>query len=239
MMKNIISVWEWIVTLVIVFIYMIWFLITALIFPHHRYMKWVQQNISLLFKMLFIRIEVVGAENIDYKGTQLFMTNHVSMFDIILVLGYIPVKFWGIQAASHFKVPLYGWILKQYGNIPIDRSSPRASYRTMMDAVEEIKSGKNILVLPEGTRTSTPEMGPFKKLPFNMAKKAGTAITPMAFVGLYEINNTQSWRINPGRMKVAYGKQIDRETVARLSENELRDLTRERIQELLDNHKIT
>ncbi len=239
MMKNIISVWQWTVTLIIVVIYMVWFLITAAIFPHDKYMKWVQRNISIFFSLIFVKVEVVGAENIDYENSQIFMPNHVSMFDIPLVLGYIPVKFWGIQAASHFKVPLYGWILKQYGNIPIDRSSPRASYRTMMDVVEEIKGGKNILVLPEGTRTSTPELGPFKKLPFNMAKKAGTAITPMAFVGLYEINNTQSWHINPGRMKVAYGKQIDRETVAKLSENELRDLTHSRIQELLDDNKIT
>lgn len=237
-MKNIISVWQWIVTSVVVVIYMLWFFITALIFPQDTYMKWVQRNISIFFKMIFVKITVVGKENIDYNDSQVFMTNHVSMFDIPLVLGYIPVKFWGIQAASHFDVPLYGWILKQYGNIPLDRSSPRASYRTMMAVAEEIKGGKNILVLPEGTRTSTPEMGPFKKLPFNMAKKGGKAITPMAFVGLYQINNTQSWRINPGKMKIVFGKQIEASVVNELSENELRDLTRSRIQELLDNNKI-
>ena len=214
-------------------------MVTAAIWPHDKYIKWVRSFIHFFFSALSIKIEVVGEENIDYEGTQIFMPNHVSMFDIPLVLGYIPVKFWGIQAAGHFKIPLYGWVLKQYGNIPIDRSSIRASYRTMMNVVEEIKGGKNILILPEGTRTSTSEMGEFKKLPFNMAKKSGVAITPMAFVGLHAINNTQSNLIIPGKMKVVFGKQIDAETVVRLNENELRDLTRNRIQELIDNNPIT
>ncbi|RLD41945.1 MAG: hypothetical protein DRI86_12535 [Bacteroidetes bacterium] len=235
-MKTLISIWEWIVATVVVFIYFLWFLVTAAIWPHDTYIKWVRKGLAILFKLLRIDITVVGAENIDYEGTQIFMPNHVSMFDIPVVLGFIPVKFWGIQAASHFKVPLYGWVLKQYGNIPIDRSSVRASYRTMMDVVEEIKNGKNILILPEGTRSPTKEMMPFKKLPFNMAKKSGVAITPMAFVGLYDINNKQSKHIVPGKMKVVFGKQIDVETVNRLNENELRDLTRSKIQELLDNN---
>jgi len=235
-MKTIVSIWEWIVAFTVMILYFLWFMVVAAIWPHHKYMKWVQKFISFFFKSLRIDIEVVGAENIDYKGTQIFMPNHVSMFDIPLVLGYIPVKFWGIQAASHFKVPLYGWVLKQYGNIPIDRSSIRASYRTMMDVVEQIKGGKNILILPEGTRTSSREMGDFKKLPFNMAKKSGVAITPMAFVGLYDINNTQSYHIVPGKMKVVFGKQIDAATVNKLNENELRDLTQSRIQDLIDNN---
>ncbi|MCK5847011.1 MAG: 1-acyl-sn-glycerol-3-phosphate acyltransferase [Bacteroidales bacterium] len=235
-MKTIVSIWEWILASTIIFIYFIWFFIVAIIWPHKTYIKWVRKNLERFFKIMRIDITVVGAENIDYEGTQIFMPNHVSMFDIPLVLGFIPVNFWGIQAASHFKVPLYGWVLKQYGNIPIDRSSIRASYRTMMDVVEEIKGGKNILILPEGTRTKTPKMGDFKKLPFNMAKKAGVAITPMAFVGLFDINNTLSKHIVPGKMKVVFGKQIDAETVKRLNENELRDLTKSKIQELIDNN---
>ena len=237
-MKTLVSIWEWFIATILVITFFIWFMVVAAIWPHETYIKWVRSAIHFLFRALRIDIEMVGTENIDYEGTQVFMPNHVSMFDIPLVLGYIPVKFWGIQAASHFKIPLYGWVLKQYGNIPIDRSSIRASFRTMMDVVEEIKGGKNILILPEGTRTSTREMGDFKKLPFNMAKKSGVAITPMAFVGLYDINNTQSKHIVPGKMKVVFGKQIDAETVSSLNENELRDLTRKKIQELIDNNSI-
>lgn len=236
-MKYIISVWEWIFAVFLFFIFLIWFLIVASIWPYKSYIVWVRSYLQTFFKMLFIRIEVIYEEPIDMDTNHIYMANHVSMFDIPLVLGFIPQDFWGIQAASHFKVPLFGWVLKKYGNLPIDRSNPRASYKTMMEAVEQIKEGKNIMILPEGTRSKEPIMGPFKKLPFVMAKKANVPIIPMAFVGLWEINNKTSWMIHPRRMKVVFGKAIDNETVERLSEEDLRKLTRERIEDLLKRFK--
>jgi 1-acyl-sn-glycerol-3-phosphate acyltransferase len=233
-MKYIISIWEWVVGVGLFIIFISWFAIVASIWPYEKYIVWTRSFLQFFFKALFIKVEVEGAENIDPEQTYLFMPNHVSMFDIPLVLGYIPVEFYGIQAASHFKMPLYGWVLKKYGNIPIDRSSPRASFRTMMNVVEVLKKGTNILVLPEGTRTTTPQMAPFKKLPFLMAKKSEVNIMPMAFVGLWEINNKTSLLVRPGKMKVVFGKPIPSSTVKELSEVELRNLTRQKIQELLD-----
>lgn len=232
-MKYIISVWEWIFAVSLFIIFLIWFLIVASLWPYKKYIIWVRAYLRTFFKLLFIKVEVIYEAPIDDKENHIFMANHVSMFDIPLVVGFIPKDFWGIQAASHFKVPLYGWVLKKYGNLPIDRSSPRASYKTMMDAVEQIKEGKNILILPEGTRAKTPVMGPFKKLPFVMVKKAEVSIIPMAFVGLWDINNKTSWMINPRKMKVVFGKPIDVDTVKSLPEEELRKLTRERLESLL------
>ncbi len=188
----------------------------------------------MFFKLLFIKVEVIYEEAVDKDSIHIFMANHVSMFDIPLLLGFIPVDFFGIQAASHFKVPLYGWVLRKYGNFPIDRTNPRASYKTMMDAVNEIKKGRNLLVLPEGTRSKKPIMGPFKKLPFVMVKKANISITPIAFVGLWEINNKTSWLIKARKMKVVFGKPINAKQIETLSEEELREITREKIEDLLE-----
>lgn len=232
-MKYIISAWEWIVSVFLFIIFLIWFLIVASIWPYKSYIVWVRSYMKMFFKLLFIRIEVIYEEPISDESNHIYMANHVSMFDIPLLLGFIPEDFWGIQAASHFKVPLYGWVLKKYGNLPIDRSNPRASYKTLMEAVEQIKEGKNIMVLPEGTRSKKPVMGTFKKLPFVMAKKAEVPIIPMAFVGLWEINNKTSWMIRPRKMKVVFGRAIDKETVKTLNQEDLRKLTREKIEKLL------
>jgi len=158
------------------------------------------------------------------------MSNHVSMYDIPLLLGFIPVDFWGIQAASHFKVPIYGHVLKAYGNIPIDRSSARASYRTIQGAVEHLKSGHNIMILPEGTRSRKPVMGSFKKLPFVMAKRAEVNILPFGMSGLWKINNKVSKLIRPGSVHIHFGEAISDEVVKNSTEEELIKLTRERIQ---------
>jgi len=235
-MKYIVTAWEWAVAFIVFIIFLIWFLIVASIWPYKTFIKWVRTFLQTFFKLLFIRVSLEGTDNIDRTKNYVFMPNHVSMFDIPMLLGFIPVDFWGIQAASHFKVPLYGWVLKKYGNLPIDRSSPRASFKTMLEAVEEVKQGKNILILPEGTRTKTPpEMGPFKKLPFMMAKKSEVGIIPIAFQGLWKINNITSKHIRPGKVRMIFGEPIDASVVAELSEIELQKLTRQQIQDLLDS----
>ncbi len=229
-MKYIISAWLWFVSFILLVIFLLWFLLISVLFPRDTYMRWVRAYLRFFFKALFIKVKVSGTENIDPDKTYVFMSNHVSMYDIPLLLGFIPVDFWGIQAASHFKVPIYGHVLRAYGNIPIDRSNARASYRTIQAAVDHLKNGHNIMILPEGTRSRKPEMGPFKKLPFVMAKRAEVNILPFGMSGLWKINNKVSKMIRPGTVHIRFGEAIPAEVVKNSTEEELMKLTRERIE---------
>jgi len=229
-MKYIVAAYLWFVSWTFLVLFLFWFLIVMVLFPRDTYMKWVKSLLRLFFKLLFIKVKVSGTENIDPNKTYVFMSNHVSMYDIPLLLGFIPVDFYGIQAAQHFKVPIFGHVLKAYGNIPIDRSNARASYRTIQGAVEHLKGGKNIMILPEGTRSRKPVMGPFKKLPFVMAKRAEVNIMPFAFSGLWKINNTTSKMIHPGTVHIHFGEAISADIVTNTKEEEMMKLTRERIQ---------
>ena len=229
-MKYIVSGYLWVVAVLVLIIFLVWFLIVNLFFSHGTYIKWVRSFLKFYFWVLFIKVKVTGTENIDPDKTYVFMSNHVSMFDIPLVLGYIPVNFWGIQASSHFKVPLFGQVLRSYGNIPIDRSSPRASYRTMKVAIEHLKSGKNILIFPEGTRSKKPKMGSFKKLPFVMTKEAGVNIMPFTMSGLWKINNKVSQMIRPGTVSIHFNEEIPADLVNSSSEEDMMKLTKERMQ---------
>lgn len=229
-MKYIITAYLWLTSYTYLIVFLLWFLVVSVLFPRDVYMKWVKRALLLFFKLLFIKVKVTGTENVDPDKTYVFMANHVSMYDIPLILGFIPVDFYGIQAAHHFKVPIFGHVLRAYGNIPIDRSNARASYRTIQGAVEHLKSGKNIMILPEGTRSRKPVMGPFKKLPFVMVKRAEVNILPFSFSGLWAINNTTSKMIRPGTVHVHFGEAITDEVVKNATEEELMKLTRERIQ---------
>jgi 1-acyl-sn-glycerol-3-phosphate acyltransferase len=229
-MKYIVAAYLWFISWTFLILFLFWFLIVMVVFPRDTYMKWVKSLLRMYFKLLFIKVKVSGTENIDPNKTYVFMSNHVSMYDIPLLLGFIPVDFYGIQAASHFKVPIYGHVLKAYGNIPIDRSNARASYRTIQGAVEHLKGGKNIMILPEGTRSRKPIMGPFKKLPFVMVKRAEVNILPFAFSGLWRINNKTSKMIRPGTVNIHFGEAIPADLVKNTSEEEIMKLTRERIQ---------
>ena len=97
------------------------------------------------------------------------------------------------EAAEHFNAPIYGWALRRYGNIPINRKNARESFKSIMEGANLIKSGTSVVILPEGTRSLKPEMGNFKKFPFILAQKAEAPILPFGFSGLWKINNKTSF----------------------------------------------
>jgi 1-acyl-sn-glycerol-3-phosphate acyltransferase len=179
-------------------------------------------------------VKVSGTENIDKNKTYIFMGNHVSMLDMPLILGYIPVYFRAFEASSHFKTPFYGSILKAYGNLPMERSNPKSSMKSILKGVEILKEGTSMVILPEGARTVTGEMDEFKKFPFLLAKKSGANIIPFGMSGLWTVNNKTSWHVSPGRVDLKFGEEITAEEIAKLDIDDLKDLTKEKVKELVD-----
>lgn len=231
--KSILSAILWTIGIIYLVVVVLYIIIASYLVKQKMYdpgLKWLSRN---FMRMLLIRVKVVGKENIDPTKTYIFMGNHVSMFDIPLLLGHIPVHFRGAEASGHFKTPLYGWALKRYGNIPMDRSNPKASFKGILRGIELLKEGKNITILPEGTRSTIPGMGVFKKFPFIMAQKAGVEIIPIGMSGLWKVNNKNSWHINPGKIIFTFGKPISAETVKSMSTEDLMEYTKSKIQELI------
>jgi len=144
-----------------------------------RFDAWIKKSFQILFKILFIRVRSEGCENVESGKTYLFMANHVSLFDIPLLEACIPGYVRGVEALRQFKWPVYGWVVRRMGNIPIDRKNIHASIRSMKATEKVIKGGKSIVVLPEGHRTLDGKLRPFKKLPFHLAKQAGVPIIPI------------------------------------------------------------
>jgi len=85
------------------------------------------------------------------------------------------------------------------------------------------------MIFPEGHRTSSGQLLPFKKLPFHLAKEAGTPIIALTIRGMFQINNKTSLRINPGTVTMHFGEEIGKEEIRRLTTSELRDLAQARI----------
>ncbi len=129
---------------------------------------------------------------------------------------------------------MYGWAVRRFGNIPIRREDVHASIRSIRKAEERLKSGKSLVVLPEGHRTKDGRLGPFKKLPFHLAQQADVEIVPIGMSGLYGLKAKHSWVIRPCTVKVKFGPPVSRETVRSLSVEELRDWVRGEIQKLIE-----
>ncbi len=204
------------------------------VFPARTYDPWIKVMMRFLFKLIASPVRVEGETDLDPDGVYIFMSNHVSLFDLPMFAGFIPVFFRGVEASYQFNWPLYGFFVRRYGNLGIEREDIRSSIATMRQAEKLLREGTSLVVLPEGGRTEDGELLPFKKLPFNLAQRAGVPIVPIGLSGLYTLKRKGNWLIRPTPLKIKFGPMIPAETVTSLSNKELLELTRAQIKSLIE-----
>ena len=136
--------------------------------------------------------EVIGRENIDEKQSYVIVCNHQSLYDIFLLYGWLGIDFKWVMKKELRKVPFLGAACEAIGHIYIDRSDPATAIEAINRAKEKIVNGTSVLFFPEGTRSKTGEMGPFKKGAFKMALDLGLPILPVTIKGTRAILPTKS-----------------------------------------------
>ena len=127
----------------------------------------------------------------------------------------------------------WGKIIKQYGVIPIVRNQIRKAIKSLSAAEDALNNGVSFIISPEGTRTLTGELSPFKKGPFHLAKKTGATIVPIGLHGGLKAKKKDDWRLSPGILTTRFGTPITKKEYGDLTVDEIKDLVRERIQHLI------
>lgn len=224
----------WVVGLAVAVPALMLIILMAVTLPVRIYNRPGRALLRLIVWIFGGRVTAEGVEQLDPGKTYLFMPNHVSLFDIPLVGGYIPNYARGVEAAEHFSWPLIGWFVRSIGNIPIERANIHASWSSLEKAAEQMRGGKSIIIMPEGTRTITGRLSAFKKLPFRLAQVAGVDIVPIGLSGLYRFKPRRGWMIRPGPLKIKVGTPIPYTEFKDLSLVELSALVRERIESLIE-----
>lgn len=156
----------------------------------HRASRWWALGIFRLCPMWRIRVE--GREKIDRTRPWVVVTNHQSMLDIPLMY-VLPFNFKWVSKKEVQRMPIFGWVLRMHGDIPVERGSRQSAKRMMERSTERLERGTSIIVFPEGTRTRTGEIGRFKDGAFYVAKHAGTGILPVVLDGNWSLIN--GWRL--------------------------------------------
>ena len=106
------------------------------------------------------------------------------------------------------QIPFLGWYMTIAGMIFLDRSNHENAMRSMRNAGNEIKKGKNIISFPEGTRSKTNQIGLFKRGSFIIAKEGNIPIVPVAIKGSNQINPSGTLMLRKGTIKTKFGKPI-------------------------------
>ena len=131
-----------------------------------------------------IKYKVLGVDNIDLSKQYVYMSNHESALDILFGIIAIPSKIIFLAKKELFRIPLFGWAMKSAGMIKIDRQNSKVAKETVNNAVNILINSKfSTLIYPEGTRSDSEGLLPFKKGGFILAIRAKLDIVPLTIIG--------------------------------------------------------
>jgi 1-acyl-sn-glycerol-3-phosphate acyltransferase len=162
----------------------------------------------MLLAVSFIRVRVEGLEKVDAGGAYVFVSNHGSFLDIPALLASLPQQLRFFAKKGLFSIPFLGTHLRRAGHLPVDRSSPRASLKSMQEAGRMISGrGVSVLNFPEGGRSAA-GLREFKEGPAYIAIKAGVPVVPVAIVGMRELLPMGAAHIRSGDVVLRVGDPI-------------------------------
>ena len=130
-----------------------------------------------------IDLHVLGREHLEPGETYLVMSNHQSLYDIPVLFRTIGASIRMIAKRELFHVPVFGGALEAAGFIAIDRRDRNAAIRSLDKARALLAGGTHVWIAPEGTRSLTGKLLPFKKGAFYLAFEAGLPILPVTLSG--------------------------------------------------------
>jgi 1-acyl-sn-glycerol-3-phosphate acyltransferase len=151
--------------------------------------------------MAGVRVTVSGEEHLP-AGPVIFMSNHQSNFDILALVAAMPRRIYWIAKKELFSIPVFGPSMRRGGYIPLDRSDGRKALKSMDNAAAIIREGKSVVMFPEGTRSLSRELLPFKRGGFILARKAGVPVVPVTINGSGRINPAGLIRLSSGAISI-------------------------------------
>ncbi len=175
---------------------------------------------------------VVGLEGVAVDRPFVIASNHQSWFDIFLLAAALPGSLRFVAKKELARVPLLGRAMRHAGHIFIDRQNRQAAFGAYDEAAAAIREGISAVVFPEGTRSRTGELLPFKKGPFVLAIAAGVPLVPAYCAGTFTLLPKGSWRIHPHPVALLFGRPIPTEGLRYEDRERLMEETRRAIEHL-------
>jgi 1-acyl-sn-glycerol-3-phosphate acyltransferase len=198
------------------------------IFLDPRKHDWLQR--ALCRRIAFFsgaRVVAQPAPGFDAQRTCIFMVNHVNLFDPFLMYCAIPQYVRGWELESHFKIPVYGWLMHRFGNVPVpDVRRPSDLKRLWRLTREAIDAGTSLIIFPEGKRTRDGRVDQFEDGGFRLAQQLGIPIVPITLVGSFEHFRTGNWVLRPHTVTVVLHDTINTAGLKKEDVPALRDQVR-------------
>jgi len=201
------------------------FLVFLNIFIDMRKHDWLQR--AFCRRIIFFagaRVKTVASSGFDPNRTCFFISNHVNLFDPFVLYCVIPQFTRGWELESHFRIPIYGLLMKRFGNVPVpDVRRPSDLKRLWRLTKDAIDGGMSLIVFPEGKRTRDGRVGEFELGAFRLAQQLNIPLVPVSLVGSFKHHATGNWMFWPAEITVHLHDTIDLTNMSKEEVPSLRD----------------
>jgi len=157
-----------------------------------------------------IDLQVTGEKYLWTTRPCIFLFNHQSRADVLILAKLVRRDFSGIAKREMRDVPVVGKLLEMAGVVFVDRKRAQDAIKAMAPLVDAIRrDGKSVCIAPEGTRTLTPALGPFKKGAFHLAIQAGVPIVPVVIHNSGDVQPKTEFAMRPASVRVEVLPPVD------------------------------
>jgi WS/DGAT/MGAT family acyltransferase len=149
-----------------------------------------------------VRLDICGAEHLAARPA-VFLFNHQSQLDVLILAKLLRGGFTGVAKKELANRPGFGLMFRLADVAFVDRSDTAQARKALESAVQKLRDGISLVIAPEGTRSVTPALGPFKKGAFHVAMQAGVPIVPIVIRNSGELMWRGASTIRAGSVQIA------------------------------------
>ena len=161
------------------------------------------------FRLAGIRITTEHRERLGDGRNTVLVSNHASHLDAPALFLALGINFVALAKREVFTIPFFSAVIRRAGFIPILRGDRTEAAGAVSRMVAALRAGACVLVFPEGTRSRTGELGPFKKGAFLAAVDAGSRVVPVAVHGTGSLMPRHGYALRPGHVRVSILDPVD------------------------------
>lgn len=157
-----------------------------------------------------VELEVEDERHLWSSRPCIFIFNHQSKADVMILAKLIRRDMGGVGKKEIKDIPILGKLMEWGGTVFVDRADGKSAIKAMEPLVEAIqKEGKSICIAPEGTRSLTPKLEPFKKGAFHLAMQAGVPIVPIVIHNATDVAPKNEFVMRPATVRVTVLPPVD------------------------------
>jgi 1-acyl-sn-glycerol-3-phosphate acyltransferase len=180
------------------------------------------------------RVHVSGAEHIVPAQVYVVVSNHQSLADIPLI-SYLKIDAKWLGKSALFRVPVFGWMMRLAGDIPVDRANRRKAAQALLQCARYLRRGCSVVFFPEGTRSPSGDLLPFNEGPFQLALREKVPILPLVVEGTGTALPRSTWLFGPTQdISLRVLEPLAAESFAGFDSASLRDLVQQLIADELN-----